>query len=319
MISYLLLILGFALLIKGADFLVEGARLLARRFKVSDLVVGLTVVAFGTSTPELFVNIFASFQHNSDIAIGNILGSNTFNTFFILGVSAVVFPLAVTKGTVWNEIPFSFLAALFVGILANDQMIDGTGVSALTRTDGLVFIAFFAIFLYYAAGIARDIMPAPEAQAHVPRSLLQICFMILGGLMGLVLGGKWVVDGAVILALRLGVSQSLVALTVVAAGTSLPELATSVVAAFKRNSDIAIGNVVGSNIFNIFFILGISAVMNPLPVNPRTNIDIGMTMLSSLLLFVCMFMGKRHRLDRWQGFLFIVLYIGYVAFLVRRG
>jgi len=319
MLPYILLIIGFVLLIKGADFLVDGASSIARRMNVSDLVIGLTVVAFGTSTPELFVNIISSIKGNTDIAIGNVLGSNIANVFLILGISTIIYPLTVTKGTVWKEIPLSLLAALLVGILANDQLIDKAGSSALTRIDGLVFLSFFIIFMYYSFSIAKKIDGmedhAPSKQFGSGKSLL---FIILG-LIGLTVGAQWIVDGAVHLASKSGMSQSLVGLTIVAIGTSLPELATSAVAASKKNPEIAVGNVVGSNIFNIFFVLGISSLIKPLTFHTKNNIDIGVVILSSLLLFICMFTGKKRSLDRWEGVVFLILYAGYTTFLIIQG
>jgi len=315
---YIQLGAGFVLLIKGADFLVDGATSIARRFHVSDLVIGLTVVAFGTSTPELFVNLMASLKGNADIAVGNVLGSNICNILLILGMSAVIYPLSVSKGTVWKEIPFSLLAAVLLGILANDQLIDGDASSVLSRIDGMVLLSFFVIFLYYTFGIAKRVegMEAhvPSKQFGLPRSLIWIC----GGLLGLILGGRWIVQGAVHLATKWGMSESLTGLTIVAVGTSLPELATSAMAAHKRNVEIAVGNVVGSNIFNILFVLGISAIIKPLPFQTRSTLDVGMVILVSLLLFLFMFTGKRRSLDRWEGILFIMLYAGYLTFLVIR-
>jgi cation:H+ antiporter len=307
------------LLIKSADFLVNGASSIARHLRVSDLVIGLTVVAFGTSTPELFVNIIASLQGNMDIAIGNILGSNIANVFLILGVSSLIYPLTVTKGTVWKEIPLSLLAALILGILANDHLIDKRGFSELSRTDGLVLLSFFVIFLYYSFSIAKQI---EGMEAHVPtkvHGLVTSFLLVVIGLAGLTIGAKWVVDNAVHLALHFGMSESFVGLTIVAVGTSLPEFATSAVAAYKGNFEIAVGNIVGSNIFNIFFILGISSLIKPLPFQIKNNIDIGMTILASILLFAVMFTGKQRVLDRWEGVVFVSLYAGYIAFLMIQG
>ncbi|MBN2408049.1 MAG: calcium/sodium antiporter [Elusimicrobia bacterium] len=318
MFNILYLLLGFMIIIKGADFLVDGASAFARRFRVSDLVIGLTIVAFGTSTPELFVNIFASAKGNTEIAIGNIVGSNIFNLFLILGISSLIYPLAVTKGTVWKEIPFSLLAAILLGVLANDALLDQTGRSVLSRMDGFVFLAFFAVFLCYIAVIAKDNIKSRHADVK-NTSLAKSIFMIIGGLSGLVLGGKLVESGAVDMAANLGVSQSLIGLTIVAAGTSLPELATSAVAAFKKNCDIAVGNIVGSNIFNIFFVLGISSLIKPLPITPHFNMDIFVLIGASILLFFFMFTGKRRMLDRWEGAIFIILYIVYAVFLVKGG
>jgi len=319
MLQYILLVVGFILLIKGADLLVDGASSVGRKLNISDLVIGLTVVAFGTSLPELFVNIFASIKGNTDIAIGNVLGSNIANIFLILGVSAAIFPLAVGKGTVWKEIPLSLLAALILGIMANDHLIDRSDTSELTRIDGLVFLAFFIIFIYYSFGIVKRI---DGIDSHLPQKeygLLKSALMIVTGLAGLGVGGNWIVDAAVLIASRLGVSQSLIGLTIVAVGTSLPELATSAVAAYKRNAEIAVGNVIGSNIFNIFFVLGLSSIIKPLPFNPGNNIDIGVVILASLLLFFWMFTGKKHSLDRWEGVILLILYGGYLTFLVFEG
>jgi cation:H+ antiporter len=314
----LFLALGFIILIKGADWLVEGAASLARRFRVSDLVIGLTVVAFGTSTPELFVNIFASFQGNAEIAIGNILGSNIFNIFFILGISSLIYPLSVTKGTVRKEIPFGLFAAVVLGALANDAFFDKMNHPALSRIDGFVFLVFFGIFMYYIANIAKD--TGYSQQSGVKNiSLVKSILMIAGGLMGLVLGGKLVENSAVSMASQFGVSQSFIGLTMVAVGTSMPELATSAVAAYKKNSDIAVGNIIGSNIFNIFFVLGISALIKPLPIAGQVNADILVLIGASSLLFFFMFTGKRRILDRWEGGAFLILYIGYIIFLINRG
>ena len=319
MLLYILLVIGFILLIKGANFLVDGASSIGKRLNISELVIGLTVVAFGTSTPELFVNIFASIKGNTDIAIGNVLGSNIANIFLILGISALIFPLAVGKGTVWKEIPLSLLAALLLGAMASDRLIDKSDTSALTRIDGLVFLAFFIIFMYYSFGIAKRI---DGIDSHLPQKqhgLLKSLLLIVGGLVGLVVGGNLIVSGAVHIASSLGVSQSLIGLTIVAVGTSLPELATSAVAAYKRNVEIAVGNVIGSNIFNIFFVLGLSSIIKPLPFHPSSNVDIGTVILASLLLFLWMFTGKRRSIDRWEGIIFLVLYVGYITFLVFKG
>jgi len=315
-VTYTLFAIGFLLVIKGAKFLVDGASSIARILKVSDLVIGLTVVAFGTSFPELSVNIFASIKGNTDIAIGNILGSNIFNILLILGVSAIIYPLKVSKGTVWKEIPLTLLAAGLLGILANDKFIDGSSVSALTRIDGLIFLAFFVIFLYYIFGIAKPPEISDANQPAQKHGIAKSIFLVVLGLFCLMIGARWAVDGAVKLALALGVSESLIGLTIVATGTSLPELATSAVAAYKKNTDIAVGNIVGSNIFNIFLILGVSSIIRPLPFPAKSNVDIGVTIISSLLLFLCMFTGKKRFLDRWEGLVFVFLYFSYVTFLI---
>ena len=319
MLVYFLFAAGFFVLIKGADILVEGSSSLARRFHVSDLVIGLTVVAFGTSSPELFVNIIASIKGNTGIAIGNILGSNIANILLILGVSSLIYPLKVTEGTVWKEIPFSLLAVLALGIMVNGPVLDGEPESIITRSDGLLLLLFFIIFLYYSYSIASAVdgmeNQVPAAQYSLPRS----CIMVIAGLACLTIGGKWIVDGAVKMATTLEIGQDVVGLTIVAFGTSLPELATSAAAAYKKKADIAVGNVVGSNIFNILFVLGISSVIRPLPFQSSGNIDIGVVVFASLLLFLSMFTGKKHLLERWEGAIFLVFYSAYIVFLIYSG
>lgn len=315
MLVYVLMAVGFIFVIKGADLFVSGASSLARRLHVSDLAIGLTVVAFGTSLPELAVNVTASIRGDVGITIGNILGSNIANILLILGVAGVILPLTVTKGTVWKEIPLSLLAALLVGILANDLAIDGVGPSRLTRIDGLVLLCFFAIFLYYTAGIARaeGVPPAPRQDGQ---AAWKTTVLMVAGFIGLLLGSAWVVEGAVKLATALGVRQTVIGLTIVAVGTSLPELATSAAAAYRKNPQIAIGNVVGSNIFNIFFILGVSSLIRPIPFEPRANVDIGAAIVASGLLLACMFTSKRHILDRREAAVFLVLYVVYITLTV---
>lgn len=320
MLTYILFFIGLVILVKGADLLVDGASSLARRMRVSDISIGLTIVAFGTSMPEMVVSVLASIKGNTDIAIGNVLGSNIFNILLILGLSALLCPLVTQRNTVWKEIPLSLLAAVIVGITANDQWIDGAASSELNRIDGLVYLAFFIIFLYYTYGISQVTGDAASMASSgvISHSVGRSVLFVFLGLAGLVFGGQWIVEGAVQFARVLGVSESLIGLTIVAAGTSLPELATSLVAARKGQMDIAIGNVVGSNIFNIFFILGTSAVLAPLPFAPASQLDILMTIFASLLLFMLMFVGKRHTVERWQGVLMLLFYVGYVGYLVSR-
>lgn len=316
MLTYILFIAGFFILIKGAGFLVDGSASIAKKLKISSIVIGLTIVAFGTSAPEFIVNIFASAQGNSEIAIGNILGSNIANILLILGISAIIYPITAKKNTVLKEIPLSLLAIIILGFMANDTIIDGGIFSSITRIDGLILLSFFTIFLYYTFGITKSTDDIVEKDQIKVFSYTKATLFILLGLAGLVVGGKWIVDGAVKIAELFNVSQSLIGLTVVAIGTSLPELATSAVAAYKKQSDIAIGNVVGSNIFNIFWILGASAVIRPLPFSASSNSDIAMTIFASILLFLVMFVGKKRVIERWQGVFMITTYVGYIVFLI---
>ncbi len=314
--SIIFLIIGLAILIAGAEGLVRGASSIARKAGIKPIVIGLTIVAFGTSAPELVVNILAAIRGTADIAIGNIVGSNIVNILLILGISAVIVPLQVKRNTVWKEIPFALLAMVLVFTMGNDILFDQVGHNAITRTDGFSLIAIFAIFMFYTFGIAKTEGKAEDVKKY---SWPFSWFLTLGGLGLLVAGGTLLVDNAVTIARLAGLSESLIGLTIVAVGTSLPELATSVVAALHHEDDIAIGNIVGSNIFNVFWILGLTGTLLQLPFNAATNFDVAVGIGATALLFLFMFIGRRHRLDRWQGFLFIGLYAAYIAFLIMRG
>jgi cation:H+ antiporter len=318
-LEIVLLLVGFGALIKGADWLVEGASSIAKKLGIRDIVIGLTVVSFGTSAPELVVNMFSAWSGTTELAIGNVVGSNIINILLILGVAAAIYPLRVKRGTVWKEIPLALLAAVAVWLLINDGLIDGSGASVITRIDGLILLLFFAIFMYYTYGISKVSGSEDEESEIKAKPGWLAGGMVLGGMGGLVLGGKLIVDAAVTIASGWGVSQSLIGLTVVAIGTSLPELATSAIAALKKRADIAVGNVVGSNIFNLLFILALTGAIFPLPIMPNLNIDIGMMIAVSMILFMTMFVGKKHILERWQGVSFIGLYVVYTIYLVWRG
>lgn len=314
LLQILLLILGFVLLIKGADWLVNGATALAKKHQVSDLAIGLTIVAFGTSMPELVVNAFAAFENHPDIVYGNVIGSNNFNLFMILGIAGLITPLVVQSSTVWKEIPFSLAAAFLLFFLANDFMAD-SGIG-LSRLDGAILLLFFAGFLFYVYKQLRTGNVPATTTTVIHYSNLKIWGFILLGLTLLVIGGRLVVESAVDIASALGVSQTLIGLTIVAAGTSLPELATSVVAAIKKNNDIAVGNIIGSNIFNIFFILGVSSLIRPIPFSPKFNQDIYLLIFGTVILFLTMFSGKKKKLDRWEAAILLAMYVGYTVYLI---
>jgi cation:H+ antiporter len=323
------LLLGILLLVKGADWLVDGAADLARHAGVSDLTIGLTVVAFGTSMPELTVNIFSSATGANDIAIGNIVGSNIANILLILGIAGTITTISVAHSTVRNEIPFAILASVVLLLMANDAFFDGSAASVIGRVDGLILIAFFLVFLWYIAGMRRT-DPATE-RANASRGIATSCLLVFLGLVLLIGGGKMTLYGAVQLALSAGLSESLVGLTVVAVGTSLPELATSVVAAMRGKADIAVGNIVGSNIFNIFWILGISAIIRPLSFSTGMNVDLAVGIAASILLFFAVHTGYVHRrlqfwrgggsysIERHDGIFMLLSYAAYVAYLTWRG
>jgi cation:H+ antiporter len=317
--AIVLFVVGFGLLIKGADCLITGSSALARRMNISEMVVGLSVVAFGTSLPELVVNLFASFRGNSDIAIGNVFGSNVANVLLILGVAALIRPLFIQKATIFSEIPFSLTATLLVGFLANASVFDQSRQLIISRIDGVILMVFFLLFLAYIVNLSKEKPFQSEENSKLALSTMKIALNIVIGLVGLFLGGKWVVDGAVEIALHIGLSQSFIGLTVVAIGTSLPELVTSVMASLKKNFDIAIGNVIGSNIFNLLWILGVSAIIKPLPFLVVNNLDIMVMVFSSTLIIAAVAIGRKNHLNRFSGAMFLVLYVGYLVYLIMRG
>ena len=323
MLVYFLFFVGFVLLIKGGDLLVDGGVGLARKFGLSHLVIGLTVVAFGTSAPEFAVNILASLEGKSSVALGNILGSNIANILLILGVTAVIYPMTVPKGTIYREIPFSMLAALVLAITVNDSYLDGLPTSHLSRIDGLILLSFFLIFLYYIFSISGKSKGDKKAEKEVTESqeykelpVWKSVLYVTLGIAGLALGGDWIVDGAVEFARYFGMTERVIGLTIVAIGTSLPELVTSAVAATKKNSDIAIGNVVGSNIFNIFWVLGASATIHTMPIEAEVNLDIALVLLSSMLLMGSLMLNKTHSIRKVHGISFLLLYALYMARLL---
>lgn len=313
-ISSLWVVVGFASLIIGANWLVNGATALAKKYKVSDLVIGLTIVAFGTSAPELIVNIIASIKGYSDIVLGNIIGSNNFNLFIILGLSGLILPIKVQPSTAWKEIPISLFVSVLILFLLNDFIFTGTTYSS--RIDGVILLISFFLFLYYVFNqIKNDPQPITK-ENHQPA--LKIWGLIIVGLGGLILGGQLVVVNSVNIANALGVSEKIIGLTIVAAGTSLPELVTSIVAAIKRNSDIAIGNVIGSNVFNILFILSISSIIKPIEYNPNFNLDFYILIGGTVFLLTSMLTGQKKKLDRWESGILFGFYIIYTAYLVMK-
>lgn len=316
-LNILLIIGGLVLLVKGADWFVEGASSLAKKFNVSELAIGLTIVAFGTSAPELVVNTFASYQKNPDIIFGNVIGSNNFNLFIILGIAGLITPLTVQSSTAWKEIPFSLFAAALVFLLVSDYLFFG-GDNGLSRLDGLILAVFFLLFLFYVYNQLKTDSSSQISTEHEKMSSLKTGLFIAGGLAGLVIGGKLVVNGAVDLARILNVSEKIIGLTIVAAGTSLPELATSVIAALKKNSDIAVGNIVGSNIFNLLLILSVSSFVRPIDYNLIFNTDMYILAGGTVFLFVAMYTGKRKKLDRWEAFILLAFYLTYTVYLVGK-
>ncbi|MCK4283237.1 MAG: calcium/sodium antiporter [Candidatus Brocadiae bacterium] len=309
------LVAGIVLLVLGAEALVRGASSLAKEMSISEIAIGLTVVALGTSAPELVVNTFAAARGHSSIVFGNIIGSNMANTLLILGIAALIYPLSVQRNTVWREIPFLLVATLVVFFLVHDCWRGAGAADWLSRKDGLVLLGLFAIFVIYTFGLFRV---ESSDQYEVRTYRLWVSVVMMGAGMGaLLFGGRFAVNGAVEIARGLGISQKLIASTVIAGGTSLPELATSAVAAYRKRCDIAVGNIVGSNIFNLLMVLGISSVVRPVS-HPSSsfNVDWYMLILATMILFVAMFTGKRRKLDRWEALLMLVCYAWYIGYLV---
>ena len=307
------IVLGFVALVKGADWLVDGASAIAKRFGISDLVIGLTVVAFGTSMPEFVVNMVSVAEGTTDLAITNILGSNIINTFVILGMTALVYPIASQKRSRDFDMPLSIIAGILVFSFVAVQMPfweDGRGVG---RMGGMVLLAMFCYFLYNTFRHAKDHPDEAEADEVKQMAVGKAIMLILVGFIGLCVGGELIVKSAVNIAMRMGVSEAIIGLTIVALGTSLPELATSVIAATKHNSDIALGNVLGSNIFNVFFVLGVSATVRPLPAYEGIELDAWMAAAGSIIVWLAVKTNHERKIQRWAGALLLLIYAGYLT------
>ena len=311
----LLFIVGLALILSGANALTDGASSIAKRMKVSELVIGLTIVAFGTSAPELAVSAISAIKGSGDIALGNVVGSNIFNTLMIIGCTVLVRPLKVSRLLIKKEIPLCILAS-FVLILLCADATEGCVTGGLSRTDGLVLLCFMAIFLSHTFSIAAGEEQNASESGIKEMPLWRAILFSIGGLLFLIAGGESFVRGASGLARALGASESLIAVTIVAGGTSLPELATSVVAALKGRSEMAVGNVVGSNLFNIFLILGLSSTISPIKLAGIGAIDLGMVLLSSIVLWFVGVFYKERTITRAEGALMIALYVAYTLYLI---
>ena len=310
------IVLGFVALVKGADWLVDGASAIAKRFGISDLVIGLTVVAFGTSMPEFVVNMVSVAEGSTDLALTNILGSNIINTFVILGLTALVYPIASQKRSRDFDIPMSIIAGLFVLVFVAVQLPFGEDGKGVGRIGGVILLLLFCYFLYNTFRHAKD---HPEDNELTNEGVKELTIgkalgLILVGFIGLIVGGELIVKSAVDIATRMGVSEAIIGLTIVALGTSLPELATSVIAAAKHNSDIAIGNVFGSNIFNVFFVLATSAVVHPLPAYEGIELDALMAAAGSIIVWMAVKTNKERKIKRWAGALLLIVYGGYLAY-----
>ena len=313
-VQILLLLIGLALVVFGADYLVDGASAIARRFGLSEFVIGLTIVGMGTSAPEMVVSFIGAFEGNADISVGNVIGSNIFNTLLILGLTALLLPMAITPDNRRKDIPMNILIVTLLIGLGLKSTLFGLGTDGLTRMDGAILLAVFTLYIWqaFASGKPEDM----KADDTPPMKFWLALLMILGGLAGLVFGGKLFVDSAVGIAHALGISDKFIAVTILAGGTSMPELATCVAAAVRKKGQLALGNIIGSNIFNILLILGGSALIHPLSFAGISLIDLGVLLLSTLVLLTACFVGRKNVLDRLDGVLFLLVWAAYLAWLI---
>lgn len=305
MLDIVFIVLGVWCVLKGADYLTEGAAAVARRMHIPEMIIGLTIVAAGTSAPELFVSVVSALKGTSDLAVGNVVGSNIMNTMLIVGVAAMVAPMTISKTTVKKDLPFTVGASMLLLFLAFDHFLGHVG--------GFLLLAAFALFMAYSIYRASGSEEQEDAPKEQLSAFKNTCY-VLGGLLLLIVGSNVFVDHASNLALQMGVSEGVVGLTVVAGGTSLPELATTVVAARKGQSALAIGNVIGSNVFNILLILGLTATIHPLQIEGITTIDMAVMLLS--VTFVWLFAFTRFKVERWEGFVLLIGYLAYLAWLI---
>lgn len=313
----LLLIVGLGLILAGANFLTDGSAAVAQRLRVPEFIIGLTIVAVGTSTPELVVSVLSAIAGKSDVAIGNVVGSNIFNVFVILGICALIRPLPLTRSTIRRDIPIGMVVSLLLFVLASDALLHLGPTDRLGRGDGILMLILYVALMWYTIRAAGRTEEAPAEGTKAQMAPWLAAVMIVCGLAGLVFGGELFLDSATALARQLGVSESVIAITLVAGGTSLPELASSVVSLVKGKADMALGNVIGSNIANILLILGLSATINPLTMGGITTTDLAVVILTSLLLFLTAFTFRRRAVDRWEGVIFLVIYALYIWQLVR--
>lgn len=313
-IQILILLGGLFLILFGANWLVDGSSSIAKRFGISEFVIGLTIVGIGTSTPEMVVSFLSAFQGNADMAIGNIVGSNIFNTMLILGVTSVIAPLVITKGNLRKDIPLNIIVTILLILLGMNFTLLGAGHDQLSRIDGAILLGIFAWYLY--SSFKSDEADSDDSDGIKSYSVLISTILIIVGLAGLIIGGKLFVNAATELAKMFGVSDKFIAITVMAAGTSMPELATCVVAALKGRGQLALGNILGSNISNILLILGGSALINPLSFKGMTYVDLGTVLCSSLFILVCAYSFKKKKLDRFEGIILILMEVMYMWYLI---
>lgn len=316
--EYVWLVVGFALLVKGADWFVDGSSNIAKLLRIPPILIGLTIVALGTSAPEATVSIIAALEGTADVSIGNVVGSNIFNITLVVGLAAFIFPLRVQNETIKKEIPFTLLASVALLVLMSDVFLQGLSSNMITRSDGVILLLFLTIFMYYIieVGLKSRKESSKEEFSNEDISWGKNSLITIIGLAGIIGGGQLVVTNATEIAYSLGMSETLVGLTIVATGTSLPELVTSISAALKKESEIALGNIVGSNIFNILFVLGASSVITPLAVNEKIFTDIWLMIILTVLLLI--FSRTKYRIGRKEGLILALFYIAYMVYIIIR-
>lgn len=316
LIQSLILAGGLVMILFGANYLVDGASSIAKKFGISEFIIGLTIVGIGTSTPEMVVSYMSAFNGSTDLAIGNVVGSNILNTLLILGITALISPLAITRDNLRKDIPLNIAVTILLILLGLNKTFFGVGENTLSRLDGMVLLAIFVWYFISSFKSGKGSDGQDDEEGIVERKIWVSALMIAGGLAGLVIGGRLFVDSATSLAKILGISEKFIAITIVAAGTSMPELATSIVAAVKGKGQLALGNVLGSNIFNILLILGGSALIQPLSFASMTAVDLGIVLLCTVFILLSAFLFKKKELDRVEGALFILMEAGYMWFLI---
>ncbi|MGM9742310.1 MAG: calcium/sodium antiporter [Candidatus Cryptobacteroides sp.] len=313
LLQIFLFLFGLILVVWGADALVDGASSIARKFGISEFVIGLTIVGMGTSAPEMVVSFIGAIGGNADIAVGNVIGSNIFNTLLILGLTAMILPMNITSLNLKKDIPINIVITVLLLLLGMNFSIFGCGENRLSRIDGLVLLALFCLYMYMSF---RFDTPNNEEEPGETKKTGWAILLIVLGLNGLVIGGKLFVDSAVSIAKMLNVSEKFIAVTILAGGTSMPELATCLVAAVKKKGQLALGNIIGSNVFNILLILGGSALIHPLSLEQIGFVDLGILLLSSLVILTSAYIGKKNKIDRTDGIFFVLLEIAYMTWLI---
>ena len=314
LVQIILFLVGLALVVFGADYLVEGASAVARKAGLSEFIIGLTIVGMGTSAPEMVVSFIGAAQGNADIAIGNVVGSNIFNTLLILGVTALILPMTITPENRKRDIPMNIFTVVVLVLLGLEHTIFGIGTDGLSRIDGGILLALFIAYMWYSFTSSK---PESDSAQDAKKTAIWLAVLyIVGGLAALVFGGRLFVNSAVSIAHSFGVSDKFIAITILAGGTSMPELATCIAAAVKKKGQLALGNIIGSNIFNVLLILGGSAIISPLSFADISYVDLGILLASALVLLTSCFVGKKNSLDRLDGVLFLILWAGYMAWLI---